>query len=697
MAKRSIKDNIAQNQVVTISSVQLKIKDIIVQDLTTGVSRDQTEAKLSKIINSVNLNNPVLNAASKRTLNQFSKNIYFQLSTKIKGLSKNYQKDMEQTEPSYKVDLQNGFNPIQEYTKFRPFIDNSPKGLAVIDNYREQVKDTLKELASETPIVTRKRVDGSTYKISLRNLAEVRVRYEANSQDLENFTNQGIDLVWTSSHADSSGRCQPFQGKLYSVSGKTGVVDGNSYTPLDDALRGLDNDGNGIISGYNCRHRLVPYQQGMKPPTDYDEATIKKERALDQKQRNYENRIRNLKQEEKLLRSVGENEQASLLRSRWQQLNQEYEGFSLTNGRAFYRWRTVLDPSELSSGNLSLSPQGDVAPIDPELLKLNPASTIEIKTDGIDKLGIEKVTAVKAILSNADNNTKLIWNRYENILKESVFDSKYHPYYSPEKNIVVMDIENDSTNSEKEVAYETLTHEYGHLVDFNYAKDNLTINGVKADLQKVYVRTNDMIRLQRVSLSNVYQSKKYKETITVYDENRFTLESKEIGLTIDQMLKKEFETYYNQQKDILTKEFNEREQGFDFANNFIDFAKFSGLKKINAKAVYDYISHNFRRQDYKTTGNTHDIFEGITKAKVTGKGGHGKDYWRDGLSLAHEFFAHAYAGKTTNPESYENIKKYFPQSVDIFEEMLEAINNNEEIDISNEFMKLQLDIIRPMR
>jgi hypothetical protein len=181
----------------------------------------------------------------------------------------------------------------------------------------------------------------------LRNLAEMRVRYEANNQDLKTYTEQGIDLVYTSSHADSSIRCQPYQGKLYSISGNSGTIDGQEYTPLDTALLGPDGDGNGIINGYNCRHRLIPYQRGLKPPTDYDSRTIKRERQIDQRQRYLENQIRNLKMKEDANRVIGDKDRASELNDRWKQVERTYQQYSLRNGRAFYRWRYQISRNEI--------------------------------------------------------------------------------------------------------------------------------------------------------------------------------------------------------------------------------------------------------------------------------------------------------------------------------------------------------------
>jgi len=664
---QSIKNNIATNEVVTVSTMQLKIKDTILVDVTNGVSKEETEQKIQRIIQSLNFKDSRLNKTAIKTLSQFSKTLYWQISNQIKRLSKGYQEEMQQTEPSYKVNLEDGFNPLLEKQKYRPFIDDAPKGLAVIENYRDRVKDVVKELATETPIVVRQRPDGTTYKVSLRNLAEIRVRYEANQTDIEQLKDDGVDLVYTSSHADASGRCAPYQGKLYSISGRSGKTnDGIEYTPLDTALLGPDGDGNGIISGYNCRHRLVAYQQGLRPPTDYDEATIKKERAIDQKQRSYENRIRAIKQEERLFRSFGEKQEANELREKWLNLTNDYKRFSLTNGRAYYNWRLVLDSNELSNPDLLLSPN-EGAPVEEALLVPNPNVDVEVKIDGLNNISIEKATIVKSILSNAPIKYKQLWNRYESLLVNSNLKAKVHPHFSPSENKINMplDVEGNNYNGNNE----TLFHEYGHLIDYNATQDLLKIQG--KDLPNIK---------KRLSFSSIFQSKKFLKT-------RLGQEGQvESGITLTEALREDFDNYVEQQKEILKADFEKVDKTdipILYKGTPYEFKVWS--KKIDKRTIYDSITRKLLAENIKIS-RAHDIFEGLTDGKIYGLSGHksmDSKYWKKTGTLNIEAFAHMYSGKISNQESYESIKKYFPKSVELFEEMLDAINNNETITLKD--------------
>lgn len=237
--------------------------------------------------------------------------------------------------------------------RFRPYLDYNAKGIALIENYEKQVKSAIKALSAEPPkIVKVSRRDGVeyTYTMSARNRAEIAARYEANLKDLQDLTAKGVRYVWTTSHPNCSNRCKPHQGKLYSLdpNDKNGSINGIPYTFLGDVLK--LNEGNSIINGYNCRHRLVEYQPGSRAPAEYTEREIKKEYAIDARQRSYENQIRQLKTEERLLRASGDVETASRLRKRWRRLNKSYEIFSLKNNRPFYRWRTRVTEDEDLSG-----------------------------------------------------------------------------------------------------------------------------------------------------------------------------------------------------------------------------------------------------------------------------------------------------------------------------------------------------------
>jgi hypothetical protein len=186
-----------------------------------------------------------------------------------------------------------------------------------------------------------------TPKGSLRNRAEIHTRYETQQNELQGLINDGVEYVWASSHADASERCAPWQGKLYSLNGTSGTIDGNSFVPLEEAMRGTKGDGNGLL-GYNCRHRLIPYKKNTRPPTDYTTEELQRERAIDKEQRERERDIRKTKEKAFLLRGV-DNEKSKELFAKAREKTKEYEQFSRENKRAFYPYRTQVMRSEIKN------------------------------------------------------------------------------------------------------------------------------------------------------------------------------------------------------------------------------------------------------------------------------------------------------------------------------------------------------------
>lgn len=341
------KENVAQNVLMIVSTATTKIKQEITKSVAEGIDQEELTKTLNKIIDEYckRIDNLELREKTRKSLVTSSRKWYYQLSQTINILNRNVINNFPGG--TYTADLRAIMGDLNKINlnAIRPYLDQTRKGLAVIEDYRQKLHVALKALAAEPPKMVE--AEGrKAYTVSLRNRAEMTVRYEANMRDLERLIAEGVEYVWTTSHPDASPRCAPHQGKLYSLNpeNKTGVIDGIRYTYLPDVLK--LNGGNSIINGYNCRHRLIPYQKGSAPPMEYTKEEIQREYRNDQIQRRYENQIRQLKTEERLMRAAGNVEEAKKLRKRWRRLTKKYEIESLKMGRAFYRWRTVVSEDE---------------------------------------------------------------------------------------------------------------------------------------------------------------------------------------------------------------------------------------------------------------------------------------------------------------------------------------------------------------
>lgn len=359
---KSPKQNIAESQVIAVQEAQTLIKEAIIKAYKEDIPKNQVSLQIKKIIKDATIDIPIedrrqvqyaLAQNAQRWDYTYRQSLRVANAAILKSIDKLARRkpEINNIAKSYNINLREfmGLDPRKQNQiigNFRNVLTQDSAGQPVIQSYEKIVKRQLKNLALDPANVYRLDRNGKPYKMNLRNYAEMKTRYEANLEDLKKYAEDGKDLVWTSSHPDASPRCSPYQGKLYSIKGRTGTIDGIEFTPLDDALKGPRGDGNGIINGYNCRHRLIPYTPKSRPPEDYDEATVKKENAINNRQRQYERNIRNMKLEERALRAVGEDREASQYRKRWQKLTSNYRKFSLKNGRAYYDWRTRVTNEE---------------------------------------------------------------------------------------------------------------------------------------------------------------------------------------------------------------------------------------------------------------------------------------------------------------------------------------------------------------
>ncbi len=181
---------------------------------------------------------------------------------------------------------------------------------------------------------------------SLRNRAEMEVRYAAHTQNIEELRAAGVKLVVASVHADCSDRCYKWQGRIYSLDGTSGTTeDGKPYVPLETATevyyttKAGKTYRNGLL-GFNCRHYLIPYKPRMVIP-HVSRETQQRENAINIRQRELERRVREQREKALIFRNI-DRELYLKARRRAIAANKEYMKFSKDNGRAYYPSRVKL-------------------------------------------------------------------------------------------------------------------------------------------------------------------------------------------------------------------------------------------------------------------------------------------------------------------------------------------------------------------
>lgn len=189
-----------------------------------------------------------------------------------------------------------------EKTAFKQLYGNTfyttAKGIPLQEfqkTYIEKVKKALYGLAEEQALDP----NDFTGRNSLRNLAEMQVRYEAHQEEIQVLKASGVKLVVCSVHGDCSVRCSKYQGRVYSLDGTRGTTeDGRSYVPIEEATQNpadvyVTKAGrtyqNGLF-GFNCRHKLYPYKVGMIVPTVSAKEQLL-ERTITRRQRELERTV----------------------------------------------------------------------------------------------------------------------------------------------------------------------------------------------------------------------------------------------------------------------------------------------------------------------------------------------------------------------------------------------------------------------
>ncbi len=221
-----------------------------------------------------------------------------------------------------------------------------------IDDYVEKVERVMDKVANLGFVATNK----VGARISLRNKAEMEVRYQDMLSDLEALKEDKFVIVFK--HKDASLRCACWQGLIYlkDTDGtdinlknwrewnnvKNHIVpkpigtlpNGQPYYSLKDAME------HGLFS-YNCRHRFIKYEVGTKVPPQYHYDPNKESEAslIDKKMRQMEEEIRKAKERQNLALTPEE-------RKKWQAkskaLQKKYDEFAHAHGRVRNDWRTSI-------------------------------------------------------------------------------------------------------------------------------------------------------------------------------------------------------------------------------------------------------------------------------------------------------------------------------------------------------------------
>ena len=345
-------------QASVLVDVETDIKIAIKNGVLNGAPFSLIQNKVRTLIEQAlrKLTSKTLKEDAEKSLVEYSNRMYLQLKqafplpikavaiyTLVKGITnaivnQKISPFAETYEPQTKAEIK-AFNELYGDT-FR----TEEKGLPLQEfqkDYVERVSSALDNLAKQRALDPND-VSGRN---SLRNLAEMQVRYERHQDEIEKLRQDGVRLVVCSAHGDCSERCSKWQGRVYSLDGTSGTTkDGRKYVPLEEATdiyyttKAGRTYKNGLL-GFNCRHYLIPYKEGMVIPY-VSKKEQAKERNITQRQRELERHV--LAWRNEAISQKGNAVEYKKAREKAVYWNKRYIEFSKANGRAFYPDRVKI-------------------------------------------------------------------------------------------------------------------------------------------------------------------------------------------------------------------------------------------------------------------------------------------------------------------------------------------------------------------
>lgn len=329
----------------------MKIREIVKKDYFLSIPKSQTNEKIKKVILFAikQINNKELYESAIKALFNFYDSQYTEIrkitplkmasyvslmclqGKQIKGVRTAFlpPKPTKQAARLFLeergIDLVNLYGvPLQKYSK----------------NYFEKdIKPVFDRLIKQYPVAPYEH-------LSLRNKAELEVRYQHNIDMVQGLKDEGYKLVICSTHADASERCAPWQGRVYSLDGTSGTTDdGRKFVPLEVATdiyyttKAGKTYKNGLL-GFNCRHFLIPYKKGFSFPKPNVQEE-RKQYEITKKQRQLERNVVKWKVEALEYKGINDikYEHAKKKATEW---NNFYIEYSKANKRAYYPSRTKI-------------------------------------------------------------------------------------------------------------------------------------------------------------------------------------------------------------------------------------------------------------------------------------------------------------------------------------------------------------------
>lgn len=284
---------------------------------------------------------------------------------------------------------------------------------------------------------------------------------------------------------------------------------------------------------------------------------------------------------------------------------------------------------------------------------------------GINSLITKKVDMEKVNLGSFEGNPAMNWEKtMKGLVKQK---EKAVGVLSDKIDEIIKD--NNKIKPNLDILDKQLPEEYINTIKGiieNAPQDCINVWNKYSD--KIKIETYEYKGTQHYShaTNSVYLNIE-KDKIAINGEN--TTIFHELGHLFDANAGKISKTYNNGEFDeVIIKE---------ATDHIINKGKELKIKneKVTRTEVYDAISKELYALPHKSRADVSDIFDGATNGKAHGGWTHtrsDKKYWKT-HNVSSEAFAEMYSASVNNPDSLEQIKKYFPKSYEVFKSILKEM------------------------
>ncbi len=572
----------------------------------------------------------------------------------IKQAGVNYLFSAEQIYQTTKVAVANSKNLVKD-SSLR-LVDNNPLLVKSIEKY-----------SLDSAFRGQRVRYASGRSVSMRSYIEMNVRTElsnrANEMILSTCRNLGGTLFLVSEHANCAEDHLDIQGKVCTCNQEKFC--GRGFLNLDEVRQKLQRP--------NCRHYLVPISEDQLldlNKTKKELGTIKdnglKGNYEDLKQQRYNERaIRHYKTER-------DNYLALASQMKDENIKNKFLEKAKNADLRVKKWQK--NQRELVDKNDSLIRDYDRE--NAKNLRYNLGAKANDLTND-SKIGYNEEKDIIAKVDNLfteftdfkDNRQKIIddlknaphkdvvqlFTKYADKMKYvqiPTSKSKEMEYYSPLHKTINLHNLARSYNSD-DYAYQApgqvIWHETGHFIDNHIA------------MELGYGEFSD--------ISTLFESAKY--TTIVHPVSHGVVTEEIGGYTLDMMLKEEWNLLVEKKE----REIKERYRKWGIES--IDLRR-----DVYAELQSDILEDSKKGQPLNKTfpnrtgilvrTDLSDIISGLSMNRVELGPGHRDPYWKT-HQVSTEAFAELYSARMNNEQSYNFVKKYFPKSVDIFEEIIESV------------------------